>query len=84
MSITTVPAAADICICGHNGLAHDASSQVCRYQKAGGNGGADACGCVTFGYPGGMTNRSPAVGNTPPLTGPSAQQPVPAGANNDF
>lgn len=84
MSISTTPGASDVCICGHSGSAHDATSQVCRYQAAGGKGGADACGCVSFGYPGGMTNRSPAVGNTPPCTGPAAQAPLPAACNNDF
>lgn len=84
MSLATAPGATDICICSHAGAMHDATSQVCRFQKQGGAGSAQACGCVSFGYPGAMTNRSPAVGNTPATTGPSQQVPLPAGANNDF
>lgn len=80
MSIATTPAAADRCVCGHNGLQHDVPGQVCRFR-------ADAsapCGCVSFGYPGASSNRSPIVGNTPPLTGPNAANPQPAGANRNF
>lgn len=65
MSITTVPGATDLCLCGHNGLAHDATSQICRYQKD----PAAPCGCQSFGYPGTMTNHSPAAGNAPALSG---------------
>lgn len=65
--IATTPGATDRCICGHDGLAHDATSQVCRFQKD----TAAPCGCVSFGYVGAMSAKSPVVGNTPALAGPA-------------
>lgn len=63
MSITTVPGATDLCLCGHNGTMHDAS-QVCRYK----NDVVAPCGCQSFGYPGTMGNHPP-VTNAPALSG---------------
>lgn len=65
MSIATVPGATDLCLCGHSGLCHDSTSQICRFQKD----PSMPCGCQSFGYTGAITNRSPIVGNAPPLFG---------------
>lgn len=77
--IATVPGATDLCSCGHNGLAHDATSQVCRFSKD----PTSPCGCVSFGYPGAMTSKSPIVGNTPALTGPSSTVVAPPVGNRN-
>lgn len=61
--IATVPGATDICICGHNGLQHDATTQVCRFSKD----PTSSCGCANFVRPG--TIRS--APNSPALNGPS-------------
>lgn len=64
MSITTTPGATDLCLCGHNGLQHDAVSQICRFQKD----PSMPCGCQSFGYPGTMGSKPP-VTNAPALSG---------------
>lgn len=77
--LTTTPVATDPCICGHAGATHDATTQVCRFQKD----PSAPCGCQSFGVPGGITNKSPLVGNTPPLNGPvQGVNAAPATAGN--
>lgn len=71
MPIATTPGATDLCLCGHAGAAHDATSQVCRFQLDGKGqpaGRTVACGCQGFGVPGTLGSRPPLT-NAPALSG---------------
>ena len=77
--IATIPGATNLCICGHNGTAHDATSQVCRFQKD----AAAPCGCVSFGRPGTLSGSAPAsTAVASALTGPNVVAPLLAGNRN--
>jgi hypothetical protein len=66
--LTTAPGAADVCICSHNGAAHDPTTQVCRFQvdgKGAAQGKTTACGCQTFSTPGTLGSRPPVTSGAP-------------------